>query len=72
MRTTMRTKFSLYNVVRTSSCQKLEGVTTSVAMGKGLNPASLLKITVFTFIMKKKKKKKKRNCKMKLSGVSIF
>ena len=28
----------------------LEGVTISVAIGKGLNPAPLLKMTVFTFM----------------------
>ena len=35
--------------MRTSSHQMLEGITISVAIGKGLNPAPLLKMTVFTF-----------------------
>ena len=42
--------FSQYDVVRTTSHQMLEGVTISVAIGKGLNPAPLLKMTVFTFM----------------------
>ena len=43
----------------------LEGVTISVAVGKGLNPATLLKMTLFIFIVKKK-------TTMKLSVGSIF
>ena len=42
--------------MRTSSHQMLEGVTISVAIGKGLNPAPLLKMTVFTSMVKKIKK----------------
>ena len=51
--------FSQYDVVHAQhikSSDQLEGVTISVAIGKGLNPAPLLKMTVFTFMVKKIKR----------------
>ena len=47
--------FSQCDVVhaRIKTSNQLEGVTISVAIGKGLYPAPLLKMTVFTFMVKK-------------------
>ena len=51
--TTMRTK--LFSI-RCGAHIKSSNVTISVAIGKGLNPAPLLKMTVLTFMVKKKVK----------------